>query len=67
MSGVIKFTDVEIADGIHNTDSIRTSGIFTCEDPELYLISVYIVTNAKHGRYYVRKNTVPIADCLTCR
>ena len=61
-NGVINFTDVRIADGIHNTDSIRNSGIFTCENSGLYLISVYIVTNAKDGRYYVRKNSVPIAS-----
>ena len=59
---VIQFTDVKISNGIHNTDSIKTSGIFTCENPGLYLISVYIVTNAKHGRYNVYKNTVRIAD-----
>jgi hypothetical protein len=41
---VIKFTDVKIADGIHNTDSIRNSGIFTCENTGLYLISIYIGT-----------------------
>ena len=28
------------ANGIHNTDLIRNSGIFTCENPGLYLISV---------------------------
>ena len=61
VSGVIKFTDVKIADGIHNTDSIKTSGIFTCENPGLYLISVYITTNTKYGRYAVYKNTVQIA------
>jgi hypothetical protein len=61
VSGVIKFTDVKIADGIHNTDSIETSGIFTCENPGLYLISVYITTNIKYGRYAVYKNTVQIA------
>ena len=59
---VIQFTDVKISNGIHNTDSIKTSGIFTCENPGLYLISVYIVTNAKQGSYYVHKNTVTIAD-----
>ena len=62
---MIKFTDVRIADGIHNTDLIRNSGIFTCENPGLYLISVYIVTDAKHGRYYVNKNIVPIAEGLS--
>ena len=61
-NGVIQFTDVKISNGIHNTDSIKTSGIFTCENPGLYLISVYIVTNAKQGSYYVHKNTVTIAD-----
>jgi hypothetical protein len=59
---VIKFTDVKIADGIHNTDSIRNSGIFTCENPGLYLISIYIGTNNKIGRYYVYKNTIRIAS-----
>ena len=58
---MIKFTDVKIADGIHNTDSIRNSGIFTCENPGLYLISVCIGTNNKHGGYYVHKNTNWIA------
>jgi hypothetical protein len=58
---VIKFTDVKISNGIHNTDSIRTSGIFTCENPGLYLISVYIGTNTKFVRYDVYKNTVSIA------
>jgi hypothetical protein len=58
---VIQFTDVKISNGIHNTDSIKTSGIFTCENPGLYLISVYIGTNNKHGRYYVYKNTKWIA------
>jgi len=61
-NGVIKLTDVKIADGIHNTDSIRNTGIFTCEKPGLYLISVFIQTNAKHSRYYVRKNNNEIAD-----
>ena len=54
-NGVIKFTDVKIADEIHNTDLIRNSGVFTCENPGLYLISLFIVTNAKHGRYDVYK------------
>ena len=58
---MIKFTDVKIADEIHNTDSIRNSGIFTCENPGLYLISVCIGTNNKHGDYYVYKNTKWIA------
>jgi hypothetical protein len=40
-NGVIQFTDVKISNGIHNTDSTKTSGIFTCENPGLYLISVY--------------------------
>ena len=61
VSGVIEFTDVKISDGIHNTDSIRNSGIFTCENPGLYLISVYITTDAKHSHYKVYKNTVRIA------
>jgi hypothetical protein len=59
---VIKFTNVKKADGIHNTDSIRNSGIFTCENPGLYLISVYIQTNSNHGYYTVYKNTVKIAN-----
>jgi hypothetical protein len=58
---VIQFTDVKIADGIHNTDLIRNSGIFTCENTGLYYISVYIGTNNKHGRYDVYKNTNWIA------
>jgi hypothetical protein len=49
VSGVIEFTDVKISDGIHNTDSIRNSGIFTCENPGLYLISVYTTTGSKNG------------------
>ena len=64
-NGVIKFIDVRIADGIHNTDLIRNSEIFTCENPGLYLISFYIVTNAKHGRYDMYKNTVRISDGLS--
>ena len=60
-TGVIKFTNVKTADGIHNTDLIRNSGIFTCENPGLYLISVYILTSTIHGRYHVNKNTVTIA------
>ena len=39
-NGVIQFTDVKISNGIYNADSIKTSGIFTCENPWLYLISV---------------------------
>ena len=58
---MIKFTNVKIADGIHNTDSIRNSGIFTCENPGLYHISVYIGTNYHTGRYSVYKNTKLIA------
>ena len=57
-NGVIKFTDVRLADGIHSTNS----GIFTCENPGLYLIFVYIVTNTNQGSYYVYKNTDAIAD-----
>jgi hypothetical protein len=60
-NGVIQFTDVEISNGIHNTDSIKTSGIFTCENPGLYLISVYIATNTKHGEYNLYKNSYSIA------
>ena len=56
---VIKFTGV--ANGIHNTNSIRNSGIFTCEHPGLYLISVYITTNTKHSIYYMYKNNNVIA------
>jgi hypothetical protein len=61
VSGVIEFTDVKISDGIHNTDSISNSGIFTCENPGLYLISVYITTDAKYSYYKVYKNNVRIA------
>ena len=61
-NGVIQFTDVKIANGIHNRDSIRNSGIFTCENPRLYRISVYIQTNTKQSGYYVKKNTNTIAD-----
>ena len=58
---MIKFRDVRTANGIHNTDLIRTSGIFTCENPGLYLISVYITTSDKHGYYFVNKNNYVIA------
>ena len=61
---VIQFTDVRVADGIHSTDSITNSGIFTCENPGLYLVSVYIVTNTNHGSYGVYKNTNIIADAF---
>jgi len=60
-NGVMQFTNVKISNGIQNTDSIKTSGIFTCENPGLYLIAVYMTTNTKHGRYAVYKNTVRIA------
>jgi len=60
-NGVIQFTDVKTVNGINNTYLIRISGIFTCENPGLYLISVYIETHDKHGHYYVYKNTVLIA------
>ena len=63
-NGVIQFTDVRLADGIHSTDSIRNSGIFTCEHLGLYLISVYIVTNTNHGSYHVYKNADAIADAF---
>ena len=59
---MIKFTDVKIVNGIHKTDLIRNSGIFTCENPGLYLISVYISTTENHGDYYVHKNDNIIAD-----
>ena len=62
---MIKFIDVKIADGIHNTDSIRNSGIFTCENPGLYLISVFIQIKTKQSSYYVYKNTVNIANGYT--
>ena len=54
--GVIQLTDVKIANEIHNTDLVRNSAIFICGNPGLYLISVYIQTNNKHGDYYVYKN-----------
>ena len=60
-NGVIQFTDVKIANGIHNTDLIRTSGIFTCENPGLYLISAYLLTDAKEGFYNMKKNNITIA------
>ena len=63
-NGVIQFTDVRLTDGIHSTDSITNSGIFTCENPGLYLIFVYIVTNTNHGSYYAYKNTDAIADAF---
>ena len=62
IGGVMQFTDIKTVNGIHNTDSIRNFGIFTCENPGLYLISVYIQTNTKVGVYYVNKNTNYIAD-----
>jgi hypothetical protein len=55
IDGVMQFTDVKTVNGIHNTDSIRNSGIFTCENPGLYLISVFITSNDKNGYYYVSK------------
>ena len=63
-NGVIQFTDVRLTDGIHSTDSITNSGIFTSENPELYLIFVYIVTNTNHGSYYAYKNTDAIVDAF---
>ena len=59
-NGVIKFTDVKVANGIHNTDLIRTSGIFTCENPGFYLISVYITTNDKQRFYSLYKNNYSV-------
>ena len=61
-NGVMQFTDVKISNGIHNTDSIKTSGTFTCENPGLYLISVYIQTNSNHSYYKLYKNTAIIAN-----
>ena len=63
-NGVIQFTYVRLAVGIHNTDSITNSGIFTCEKAGLYLISVYIVTNTHHGSYVLHKNSKVIADAF---
>ena len=60
-NGVIRFLDVKIANGIHNTDLIRNSGIFTCENSGLYLISVFITTKTKNSEYLVNKNTDTIA------
>jgi len=53
---------VAAANGIHNTDSIRNSGIFTCENPGLYLISVYIQSYQLQNVYYVLKNNNTIAE-----
>ena len=64
-NGVIQFTDVKIVNGMHNTDSIRNSGIYTCENPGLYLISVFIQTNTNNGAYFVNKNTNHIADIFS--
>ena len=58
-NGVIQFTDVRLADGIHSADSIANS-----ENPGLYLISVYIVTHIHHGSYVLYKNTKVIADAF---
>ena len=57
----LKFTEVKTANGIHNTDLIRNSGIFTCENPGLYLISVFIETHTNHSLFYVYKNKSVIA------
>ena len=58
----LKFTEVKTANGIHNTDLIRNSGIFTCENPGLYLISVYIQSYQLQNVYYVLKNNNTIAE-----
>ena len=62
---VIQFTNVKIVNGIHNTDSLRNSGIYTCENPGLYLISVYIHTLTNNGVYFVNKDTNHITDRLS--
>ena len=65
-NGVIKFTDVKITSGIHNTDLIRNSGIFTCENPGLYLISVFTsIDSRRHGEYDVYKINNVIANGTT--
>jgi hypothetical protein len=61
-NSVIQFTDIKTANGVHNTDLIRNSGIFTCEHPGLYLISVYIQSYQLQNVYYVLKNNNTIAE-----
>ncbi|XP_071122613.1 putative leucine-rich repeat-containing protein DDB_G0290503 [Mytilus edulis] len=61
-SAVIPFKQVHISHGINDITSIRNEGKFTCEKSGLYLISVYVATNANAaGYYYVYKNNQVVA------
>ncbi|XP_071122918.1 putative leucine-rich repeat-containing protein DDB_G0290503 [Mytilus edulis] len=61
-SAVIPFKRVHTSHGINDITSIRNEGKFTCEKPGLYLISVFVATNANDAGYYnVYKNSQVVA------
>ncbi|CAG2192381.1 unnamed protein product [Mytilus edulis] len=46
-------TNLGVTDSV--TSSMKSTGIFKCEKPGLYLVSSFIMTNT-NGQYYLRKN-----------
>ncbi|CAG2196858.1 unnamed protein product [Mytilus edulis] len=62
-SAVIPFKQVHTSHGINDITSIGNEGKFTCEKSGLYLISVYVATNANAAGYYyhVYKNNQRVA------
>ncbi|CAC5402052.1 unnamed protein product [Mytilus coruscus] len=61
-AGIVTFPFIKSSVGITDLNRFRYSGIFHCESPGLYIISVYIVSSTKHASYRVYKNSHLLTD-----
>lgn len=61
---VLKFPDVKTFEGINNLPAFKTTGLFTCEQTGLYLISVTIVTHTP-GVFSIYHNNAFIIKAYT--
>lgn len=53
---IMMIKNVKVHVGINSLASIQSSGIFTCENPGLYLVDASIVNKAGGSTFSIRKN-----------
>lgn len=60
---VLKFPDVKTFEGINNLSAFKTTGLFTCKQAGLYLISVTIVSHTPVTFSIHRNSSLVIRTC----
>lgn len=53
---IIKFSVVKLSNGIENVDNFKSLGTFTCENPGLHFVGVYIMSSSTYAHIYIEKN-----------